>query len=184
MGCPGAGEVGEAWTASGVSRAGRAGEAGAPWAGNSTSATPACRAPGSHPSFSLGPSCLWDWLQKGSHWSCQGQSGSHLLVLPCGLKVHRGLLSKQALGLGPPALPALHPPHWPSLHVHLWDHLYFSAPSPSLHFLWPLLSCTSAPCPALWAPTWSQDPATARTRLLGVTAQATHTWPRHSQTTD
>lgn len=118
-----------------------------------------------HPSLSLGPNCSWGWRGKGSHWSCPGQSGSRCPAPhppPRGLKVYQGLLSgcdsRQALASGSLPCQPSHPPCWPSRHVHLWDHLYISDLGPSLHLLRPLFCCISAPCPALWAATWSQDP--------------------------
>lgn len=179
--------MGAARISSGASGASGAGEAGGPgrargmgkpcaenWENvgrGSTSAAPTCRAPGSqtgvaahtHSSFSLSLSCSWDWLWNGSHWSWPGQDGNHLFALPCGLKAHQGLLtgsdSRQAPGLGTPALSA---PHILAAGPHSMsplDHFYFSVPEPCNAFTSASAFLPLGPSPALWIAIWSQGQA-------------------------
>lgn len=125
-----------------------------------------------------GPSCSRGCLQEGGAGRSQSSPAPHLLVPPCGPKVHQGLplgvpRSKPcALGPPPPSLHSLPSGTTPTP----------ASPSPSWRSLQPPLP-TSRPWPSPLGGHVEPGAHHLQGQALGVTAQATHTWPRHRQTT-
>lgn len=162
---------------------------------------PCPQAPGSRPgllpqphsSLSLGPRLLTGLVEEGRCSSLPGWGGPpHSWPVSC-RSMRPALLGHSEVTLGSlwPARPQRPSPA--ALHSISASGTSSTPETPGPRLLWPLLPEPWPPAPQAArgshdptmvptpAPTWSQ----ARARLLGgPTAQATHTWPHHSQTTD